>query len=600
MTADVQDPQTSRCALGDLQVAEWRVEPSTCRVSRGEESVKLEPKVMDLLVYLAIRQGKVLSREELEASVWPDVVVGYDALTNAIIKLRKALDDNSKYPRIIDTIPKKGYRLIAAVADLPPQQPPVAPLSDGRTAPEARGTSDLGGTSATPIRTSLMAIVGGIAAFVAIAGLVTAIAMRSTDPSAPFGTIDLKVPAKPSIAVLPFTNIGADPAQEYFSDGVTEDIITDLSRISGLFVIARNSTFRYKDKVVDPRRVAAELGVRYVLAGSVRRDRSDVRINVQLVDASTNQQVWAERYDGRLEDVFKFQVEVAANVSAALSVTLTAGEREFAVRRETKSTAAYDAYLKGWRHYLRQRPDDFREAISEFKKAIEHDPDYARAHAGLAATYWQATRRLWHEHLGMPRWHETWAAAERHLANAMRSPTSLAHQVAADIHAQARRYDEAIVEAERAVAIDPNDADGYIALAGVLTLSGRAGEAPGLIDRAMRLNPHHPPFYLYYVGLVQFGLGRFEEAATPLRRAVALNEDDPWPYRLLLAVDGHLGQMEEAKRIVRKLQDASVARGYQGYMDPLTIRGTAFWLPFKDPAAAVRLAEGLRRAGIPD
>lgn len=600
MAAEPHVSHTSRDAPGNFQVAGWRVEPATCRISRGDESIKLEPKVMDLLVYLASRRGKVLSREELEATVWPGVVVGYDALTNAIIKLRKALDDDSKHPRIIETISKKGYRLIAAVADVPPQTQTL-PGSPGLSiASDVADSSDASSTPEQPPRPSRGPIVVGMLVVLTIAGFIVAMALRSVKPGAPTDTVTLLVPDKPSIAVLPFTNIGADPAKEYFSDGITEDIITDLSRISGLFVIARNSTFRYKDTAVDPRRVAAELGVRYVLSGSVRRERSDIRINVRLVDAVTAQQIWAERYDGKLADVFRLQAEVAGKVRTALAVKLTATEQSLIASKVTENLAAYDAYLKGWRHYLRRRPDDFRQAIAEFEKAIDLDPNYARAHAGLAATYWQTTRRLWHEHVGMPRWHETWAAAEQHLAKAMRDPTSLAYQVAADIHAQARRYDEAIVDAEHAVEIDPNDADGYVELAGVLTLSGRASEAPVLIERAMRLNPHYPAFYRYYVGLARFGLGQFEEAAEPLREAIALNPDDPWPYRLLLAVDGHLGNTDEANQILRKLREPSVTRGYQGYMDPLTIRGTAFWLPFKQPADVARLAEGLRLANVPD
>jgi TolB-like protein/Flp pilus assembly protein TadD len=402
------------------------------------------------------------------------------------------------------------------------------------------------------------------------------------------------LPDKPSIAVLPFTNMSDDPKQEYFADGMTEDLITDLSKISGLFVIARNSVFTYKGKAVKVRQVAEELGVRYVLEGSVRKAGDQVRINAQLIDAATGGHLWAERYDGSLTDIFGLQDQVARKIVAVLAVQLTAGEQQRVARKETEVPEAYDAFLQGWQHYLRQNPENFRTAISYFEKAVELDPEYARAYAALAATYMQVSKRFWHTKVGLRYLHDPQFLAEEFLQKALLDPTPLAHQVAAGMLSQQGRHEEAIAEAERAISIDPNDADGYIALAGALTLAGRPEEAHQLVQQAMRLNPHYPPSYLYELGITEFSMERFEKAVEALERASALNPDDRWSSRLLLATYGLLGRKEEAAGLLETL-----GKSWRGF-DPLTVRGVAFWYPFKETADAERLAEGLRKAGVPD
>lgn len=411
------------------------------------------------------------------------------------------------------------------------------------------------------------------------------------------------LPDKPSIAVLPFNNMSEDEGQEYFADGITDDLITDLSKISDLFVIARNSVFTYKDKAVPVRQVAEEFGVRYVLEGSVRRAGEQVRINAQLIDATTGGHLWADRYDGSLDDVFALQDKVTQNIVVALAVTLRAGNRSGRGQTETRSPEAYDAFLKGWEHYRRQRPDDFVIAIAQFERAIELDPDYARAYAALAATFWQSWKRFWHGSLGLPTWHVARARAEKFLVQAMASPTPLAHQVAAESFLQSGQHNAAIAEAKRAVALDPNDADSFATLAGVLGLAGRSEEALAAIELAMRLNPHFPAYYLYKLGLVRFGMGQFEEAAEALERAVTLNPEDRWSLRLLLSIYGLLGRSEDADRIYRAIVDDTKhgsKNEYLSYLDPLTIRASIFWHPFRDQTDKERFAQGLRLAGVPD
>jgi TolB-like protein/class 3 adenylate cyclase len=404
------------------------------------------------------------------------------------------------------------------------------------------------------------------------------------------------LPDKPSIAVLPFTNISDDPGQEYFADGMSEDLITDLSKISGLLVIARNSTFAYKGKSVDLRQVAKELGVRYVLEGSVRKAGRQVRINAQLIDATTGGHLWADRYDGDLEDVFGLQDKVTAKIVTVLAVKLAAGEQERIDRKETENTEAYDTFLKGWEHYQRQRPESFIQAIALFEKATKLDSDYSRAYAALSATYWQIWKRTWFGEIGRG-WeslHEPQFLAEEFLEKAMLDPTPLALQIAAAMFSQQGRHADAINEGERAIALDPNDADSYVALSGALSLEGQFKKAQELIERAMRLNPHYPPSYLYELGLARFGMEQFAEAAISLEKATALNPDDRWSQRLLLAAYGHLDRGEDAAKIFKAAE-----KNWRGF-DPLSVRGVAFWYPFKQPADAERLAEGLRRANVPD
>ncbi len=402
------------------------------------------------------------------------------------------------------------------------------------------------------------------------------------------------LPDKPSIAVLPFANMSDDTSQEYFADGLTEDLITDLSKVSGLFVIARNSTFAYKGKTHDVRQVAEELGIRYVLEGSVRRAGDQVRINAQLIDATTGGHLWAERYDGGLSDVFGLQDSITRKIVAVLAVKLTAGEEAATARKETTNAQAYDAFLKGWKQYLRQTPASLHEAITNFEKAVGLDPDYSRAYAALSATYWQIQKRYWHEKFGFSRQHDARFKAEEFLEKAKRQPTALGHQVAAAMLSQQGRHTEAIAEGGNAIGVDPNDADSYVALAGALSLAGKPEEALQLVKKAMRLNPHFPAFYLYELGLAQFGLGAFQEAAATLEKATALNSEDRWSYRLLLATYGHLGRITEAEHIL-EITDRH-GRG----SDPISIRAVTFWYPFKESADRERLATGLRKANVPD
>jgi TolB-like protein/class 3 adenylate cyclase/Tfp pilus assembly protein PilF len=409
------------------------------------------------------------------------------------------------------------------------------------------------------------------------------------------------VSGKASIAVLPFDNMSGDAEQAYFADGITEDLITDLSKVGGLFVIARNSTFAYKGKAHDVREIAQALGVRYLLEGSVRKSGSEIRVNTQLIDATTGGHIWADRYDGDLKNIFGLQDTVTRNVVKALAVELTKNDSDRVSTRGTRNAEAYDVFLKGWERYQRRTPEDFRAAIVDFKKAVELDPNYGRGYAALAAIDWESFTRFWGPAVQLgPRNEDALYGAEQYLARAMREPTPLAHQVASAMQLQAQQHDEALAEAKRSIESDPNDANGYIALAGALSFSGRPDQALEAVDRAMRLNPHYPSSYLYQRGLAQFAAGRGDETVASLERAIAMNADDYWSQRLLLAAYGQVGRDADARRLYASMKSRKDARGQWAYMDPLTIKAVTYWYPFTRSSDVQRFSAGLAKAGVPE
>jgi len=403
--------------------------------------------------------------------------------------------------------------------------------------------------------------------------------------------IVLELPDKPSIAVLPFDNMGGDLEEEYFSDGMTDDLITDLSKVSGLFVIARNSVFTYKGKPVKVQQVAQELGVRYVLEGSVRRAGDQVRINAQLIDATTGHHLWAERYDGYFGDVFALQDRITGKIVAALSVKLTSDEKEQVARMYTDSTSAYDEFLQGRAHYVRRTPGDYAEAVSCFEKAVALDPNYGQAYAALSLTYWESAHNLWTYNLGVS-WVEAGNRAERYLEMAMRNPSPLAYQAASRLHIDSQQHELAIAQAQRALALDPNDANSYLAIAYAVIYAGRPQEALNFIEKAMRLNPHYPDYYLYILGLAHFHLDQYEEAVTLFEKAVKLNPVNYVPLIPLSAAQAQLGREQEAAATLDKLQKALPAI----VTIALVKRGSLY--SYKNPADRDRLLAGLRKAGM--
>ncbi len=405
------------------------------------------------------------------------------------------------------------------------------------------------------------------------------------------------LPDKPSIAVLPFANISGDPEQDYFSDGITDDLITDLSKISGLFVIARNSVFTYKGRAVQVQQVAKELGVRYVLEGSVRRAEGKVRINAQLVDASTGGHLWAERYDRDYREIFALQDEITGNIVSALALELTAGEGERVSRRDTDNVLAYDAFLQGWDHYLRFTREDHAKALPYFEKAVELDPNYGRAYAALARLYHYAWLRIWHVDLG---WYDARCQAERHLQLAMKNPTPLAHSVAGAKRIFEQRHEEAIAELERAIALDPTFTDAYSYMAHALALTGRPEDALEAAQKAMRIDPHDLARKLWRIGMARLGMEQYDKAAAAFEGSRSRNPSlEGWPHA---ATYVHLGRMEEASKT---LLDYIRLRGWSQSNDLRealrewgTVGELLNYYPYTHPEDVERFAGALIKLGM--
>jgi TolB-like protein/class 3 adenylate cyclase/Flp pilus assembly protein TadD len=397
------------------------------------------------------------------------------------------------------------------------------------------------------------------------------------------------LPDEPSIAVLPFANMSDDPKQEYFCDGMTEDLITDLSKISGLFVIARNSTFTYKGKPVKIKQVAEELGVRYVLEGSVRKAENKVRITAQLIDATTGHHLWADRYTGIIDDVFAYQDKITQKIVDALAIKLNVDEKVQLAHKDTDNIAAYDMFLKGWEHYLRWTPEDFFKAIPYFEKAVQIDSNYGRAYAALAATYWQGSRI----YLGLSQFGVSQEAglllAREYLEKAMRSPTSLAHYLASEMNLHRYQWQEALVEAERGIALEPNNAILNLQMGYVLIMSGNPKKGIDFIKKAIRLDPHYPARALYYQGLAQFHMEEFEKSITFCESSYKLNPEMRESAELLAITYALLGRDDDAERIVSSSARIEISSILQkGVRD----------FPFKTPRIVDLIVEGFIKSGL--
>jgi adenylate cyclase len=404
----------------------------------------------------------------------------------------------------------------------------------------------------------------------------------------------LPLPERPSIAVLPFANMSDDPKQAYFADGLTDGLITELSQVSGLFVISRNSTFTYKGRTAPPKQVSEELGVRYVLEGSVQRSGDRLRINTQLIDALSGGHVWAGKFDGSLGDVFALQDQVARSIADTLAVKLTQAEHLALGRQETNVPAAYHSFLQGWTHYRRATPEDFVKAIPYFEESIGIDPSYARAHAALSMVYFLAYDEGWAGALGMTA-ADAFRKSRDHLKLAAARPTSTSHQVAGSISRSRGWYDDALNEFQAAIALDPNDAWSYAYLAFALIYAGRPAEATAQIEIVMRLDPHYPPLFDFYRGLAQFEQKRMAEAAITLEKATRRSRGDPRPLLYLAATYGHLKREKEAADMVASYSSARVKQGGLPFVMDQLISGCASYRP--PPGSP--LVRGLLQVGVP-
>jgi TolB-like protein len=507
------------------------LDTGTRELKRGSDLVAIEPQVFDLLLYLIENRERVVSKDDLFAAVWQGRVVSESTLTSRINAARKAIGDSGEHQNLIRTIVRKGFRFVGTLRDAP----------GATTEPE------------------------------------------TTDKVRP----RFALPDRPSIAVLPFVNMSGDPEQEYFSDGISEDIITALSKLRWFFVIARNSSFVYKGKAVHLKEVADELGVGYVVEGSVRKAGDRVRITAQLNDVATGSHLWAERYDRSLADVFAVQDEITEAIVAAIEPQLYAAENFRAQRKPPDSLDAWDLVMRALSHYWRVTRQDNVVAQALLEKAISIDPNYGQALGVLATSY------MFTAHMGWMDMTTAMSIAERSALAAIRvdSEDPWAHNALAHVHLFARRFDDSLAEFETALRLNPNFAlaQGYYGLS--LAYSGRWQEADAAARRALRLSPRDP-FSGVYFGIVAYAqfIGRnYDEAIKMAREGIRERGDFVGAHRVLTAAAGMAGQMELAQHALQELRRAQ---------PNISLAWIAANMPIRHDAEREHYLEGFRRAGL--
>jgi len=501
---------------------------------RGAALVPVEPKVFDFLTYMIQNGVRVVTKDELIATVWQGRNVSDSALATCISAARSAVADDGGQQRLIKTLPRKGLRFIGSVQQDDPQ---------------------LG----KPMAESL--------------------------PAAP--SRSLALPEKPSIAVLPFQNISSDPEQEYFADGFVEDVISGLSRIKWLFVVARNSSFAYKAKPVDVRRVGRELGVRYVLEGSVRKAGCRVRVSGQLIEAQTGNHLWAERYDRMQVDIFALQDELTMSVVGAIEPSLRRAEIERVMRKRPDSLDAYDLVLRALPFSYGHTEKDAAKAVPLLEKALDLEPGYAAAHAPLAWCHLGRFRSRRRE--------EDRAAALHHAGAAIAGGTDDATALAiAGFVVALVEHDTATAFTifDRALELSNSNIFALSCSALVMSFLGRTEPAIERAQRALRLSPFDSLNYLAYNALAisYFAAGRYEAAREAALLSVQLNPRFSVCHLFLSAALGRLGKEQDAKRVAQVVLA----------LDPaFTIRRLAGLVRF-EPAVFEPLADAWRKAGLPE
>ncbi|MDB5634570.1 MAG: CadC-family transcriptional regulator [Tardiphaga sp.] len=517
------------------------LDPDRRQLTRGPEVIATAPQVFDLLLYLVQNREHVVSKDGLLDAVWNGRIVSESTLTSHINAARKAIDDSGADQRLIRTVARKGFRFVGDVRE--------SQSSDGFS--------------------SLMA-----------------------EPAVSNETAahTLALPDKPSIAVLPFLNLSGDPEQEYFADGVVEDIITALSRMRWLFVIARNSSFTYKGRAVDVKEVSRQLGVRYVLEGSVRKAANRVRITGQLIDATTGAHLWAERFEGTLDDIFELQDQVAASVVGAIAPQLERAEAERAKQKPTENLSAYDYYLRGTAKLNLGTREAIDEALPLFEKAIRLDPDFASAYAMAAWSHFWRKVNGW-----MTDVPQDVAEGARMARRAVELGRDDAVALTRSGHALAHlagELDGGIALLDRALVLNPNLAAAWF-LGGFLRVWH--GEPDGAIEhfaRAMRLSPLDPELYRMQAGMAVAHLfaGRFDQASSWAEKASRDLPSFLMVVGIIAASHALAGRTAEGRRAMDHLRE----------LDPtLRVSHLRDWLPIHRPEDLATFAEGLRKAGLP-
>jgi adenylate cyclase len=516
----------------DLQIGfeDCLLDTNRRELRRGNQPVAVEPQVLDVLIYLIENRDRVVSKDDLIASVWGGRIVSESTLTSRINAVRKAIGDSGEKQILIRTFARKGFRFVAPVS-----------------VKEAK-------------------------------------APGKRDPLA------LTVPQKPSIAILPFRNMSGDPEQDSFVDGVTEEIITALSRVRWFFVIARGSTFAYKSSDINPDEIAHELGVRYVLAGSVRRAGDRVRVSAQLIDGNNGSNVWAQTYDRALSDIFAVQDEITQTIVGGILPELSRAERERARIKQRDSVDAWSIYQRGMFHLYRYTKDDLAQARKLFEYAIVVDPDLGPAYSAMAEAYYYEVVYGFAESPGDNRERAIDSALK---AVALERDDAGAHCTLGRIRYLCREYAAAISELELALDLNPSLALAHYGLGAAFVFSGKPHDALPHLESAIRLSPQDPNMgsFLVRIAEAKYLVGNDEAAVRFALKALAQPSFQWSRYAILIAALGQLGRLEEAQRYL-----AEVTRMRSNF----SVAFVQTMHPFSRDMGIDRYYEGLRKAGVPE
>jgi TolB-like protein/cytochrome c-type biogenesis protein CcmH/NrfG len=513
---------------------EYAFDTDRRELHRGEDVVSVTPQVFDLLDYLIRNRERVVSKDDLMDAIWNGRIVSEAALTTRLNAARSAIGDSGEEQRLIKTLPRKGFRFVGPVQEFQGLTNP--PVDD-----------------------------------------------KPIEPPRPA----LTLPDKPSIAILPFANLSSDPDQDYFADGMVDEITTALSRFKNLFVIARNSSFAYKGKAVDIKQIARELGVRYVLEGSVRKAAGRIRIIGQLIDAATGTHLWADRFEADLSDIFAVQDRITETVVSAIEPKMLQAEIDLATRRPN-NLSAYDLCLRAFPHMYAWTREGSAEALRLASRALELDPRYSLAAAVAASCHFTNVSQRWA------------ADPNAELAEALRlvrlalsidgnnaEALSMLGRASAAFSGD---FDTARQMVDRAVALNPNATVAWSQRGWTYQIAGDPEEAIRSFERAIRLSPFDPSLFAKFTGMSTafVCLGRFDEAVAAARSALQAKPTFPMAYRCLAAALAHLGRDAEARKTAAQLLELE------------SDFRISEWVVRSGQWRAQMLIDGLRKAGLPE
>ena len=545
-------------------------DPDAAGLLDSGQPVALEPQVFSLLKYLIENRGRIVSKDEVIDEIWQGRAISDAALNTRIRAVRRALGDDRAQQRFLRTYPKRGFQFVAETDCLESGVEVDAPVSVSH-APNLRRARVWAGAA---ILILILFILG------------TVWWLDESEVT----QASLPLPAKPSIAVLPFDNLSGDPDQEYFADAFTEDLITDLSRIRDAFVIARRTSFTFKGKAVDVKEIAADLGVRYVLEGSVRRSGDQVRINAQLIDGQTGSHVWSDRYDRVLTDAFSVQSDVTGRIAAVLKAEL----READSQRQgpPASLEAWDYALRG--NVLLFNPKslkDFRDAKALFDKAVQLDPSIASAWSGLAFVHFVASLRPI-PGVSVPN-SKNLSLESAQKAVSLDPKNAEGYWMIGVGYARNGQPEQGLASCDTAIDLNPNNDCAYVC-AGLTNMAlGKPIEALPHFRQSLRLNPRFRPFTKYkYMGFAYLHSGQDTEAITVLNRAIAGSPKDPISNFALTSALALIGRVEDARVALEK----SMTLAYSDRTTIETLRASHSWMG----PGFERVLEGLRLAGMPE